>query len=33
MQIEIGKTILMVITDYDYVLREFFAKPYIGSIL
>ncbi len=31
-QIGIGNVILMSIVDYDYVLKEFVAKPYTGSI-
>ena len=31
-QIEVGNVILMSIVDYDYVLKEFVAKPYTGSI-
>ena len=31
-QIVIGNVILMSIVDYDYVLKEFVAKPYTGSI-
>ena len=31
-QIGIGNVILMSIVDYDYVLKEFIAKPYTGSI-
>lgn len=31
-QIEIGNVILMSIVDYDYILKEFYAKPYISSI-
>ena len=31
-QIVIGNVILMSIVDYDYVLKEFVAKPYTGSL-
>lgn len=31
-QIEVGDAVLMSIIDYDYILKEFYAKPYTGSV-